>query len=84
MTRHAQITQNNKFTISLRYLKKKVSDEVDFLQADKNESLLQMNNMQININFLISWFQDFRPQSLLQGDTIIIDGHDQAFSKYSK
>ena len=30
VARHAQITQNNKFTISLQYLKKEVSDEVDF------------------------------------------------------
>ena len=31
VTRHAQITQNNKFAISLQYLEKKVSDEVDLL-----------------------------------------------------
>ena len=30
MVRHAQITQNNKFDISLQYLKKELSDEVDF------------------------------------------------------
>ena len=29
-------------------------------------------------------FQHCGHQSFLQGDTIIIDGHDQAFSKYSK
>ena len=29
-----QITQNNKFAISLQYLKKNVKDEVDFLLAD--------------------------------------------------
>ena len=45
MTRHAQITQNNKFAISLQYLKKELSDEVDFLHADKHESLLQINSM---------------------------------------
>ena len=38
MTRHALITQNYKFAISLRYFKKEVSDEVDFLHADKDES----------------------------------------------
>ena len=43
MTRHVQITQNNKVTISLQYLKKEVSDEVDFLQVDKHESLLQID-----------------------------------------
>ena len=30
VARHAQITQNNKFSISLKYIKKEVSDEVDF------------------------------------------------------
>ena len=45
MTRHAQITQNNKFAISLQYLKKELIDEVDFLHADKHESLLQINSM---------------------------------------
>ena len=34
--RHAQITQNNKFTISLQCLKKEVSNEVDYLHADKH------------------------------------------------
>ena len=38
---HAQIFQNNKFSISLQYLKKEVSDEVDFLHSDKYENYLQ-------------------------------------------
>ena len=42
---HAQITQNNKFTISLQYVKKELSDEVDILDADKQESLLQIDTM---------------------------------------
>ena len=45
MAKHAQVTQNNKFAISLQYLKKEVSDEVDFLPADKHESLLQIDTM---------------------------------------
>ena len=45
MARHAQITQNNKFAISLQYRKKNVSDEVDFLHAEKYESLLQIGTM---------------------------------------
>ena len=32
---HAQITQNNKFAISLQYLKENVKDKVDSLLADK-------------------------------------------------
>ena len=45
LARHAQTTQNNKFAISLQYLKKELSDEVDFLHADKHESLLQIDTM---------------------------------------
>ena len=43
MTSRAQITQNNKFPISLEYLKKEVNDEVDFFY--KHESLLQIDTM---------------------------------------
>ena len=42
---HAQITQNNKFAISLQYLKREVRDEIDFLHADKHESFLQIDVM---------------------------------------
>ena len=45
MAKHAQITQNNKFIISLQYLKKEVSDEVDFSHADKHESSIQIDTM---------------------------------------
>ena len=45
VARDAQITHNNKFAISLQYLKKEVSDEVDFLHAVKHESLLQIDAM---------------------------------------
>ena len=44
MTTHAQSTPKiSKFAISLQYLKKEVSDEVDFLHEDKHESLLQVD-----------------------------------------
>ena len=39
----AQSTQNNKYAIPLQYLKNIVSDEVDFLQADKHQSFLQVD-----------------------------------------
>ena len=45
VARHAQITQNSEFAISLQYLKKEVSDEIDFLHADKQENLLQIDTM---------------------------------------
>ena len=45
VARHPQITQHNKFAISLQYLKKEMSDEVDFLHAGKYESFLQIDTM---------------------------------------
>ena len=42
MARHAQMTQNNKFAISLQYLNQELSDEIDFLHADMHESLQQV------------------------------------------
>ena len=45
LARNAQITQNNKFAISLQYLKKEMSNEIEFLHTDKHESLLQIDAM---------------------------------------
>ena len=45
VARHGQITQNNKFSISLQYLKKKVSDEVDFLHLYEHGNFLQIDTM---------------------------------------
>ena len=42
VARHAQITQNNKFAISLQYLKEYVKGEVDFLPADKHRSFFKL------------------------------------------
>ena len=42
---HVQIIQNNKLLIFLQHLKKEVGDEVDFVHADKHESLLQIDIM---------------------------------------
>ena len=50
MARHAQITQNNKFAISLEYLKKEENDKVDILHADKHESFLQILTMVLDGN----------------------------------
>ena len=63
-------SQNSNFAMSLQYLNKEVRSKVIFLHTDNF--------------FPTSQFQHFGHQSLLQGDTIIIDCHDQAFSKYSK
>ena len=45
VAKHAQITQSNKFSISLKYLKKEVIDEVDFLHADRDKNYLQIDTM---------------------------------------
>ena len=41
---HAYFTQNNKVAFSLQYIKKKVSDEIDFSHVDKHKRSLQINN----------------------------------------
>ena len=40
IARYAQSTQNSKFVISLQYLKKEGRSEVDFLHADKHQTIL--------------------------------------------
>ena len=42
MIKHSQITQSNKFAISLQYLKKEVKNGVHFLHADKHQSFYKM------------------------------------------
>ena len=55
VVRHAQAIQNNKFAISLQYLKENVKDEVNFLLADKHQSFLQVdfNNLGIKISYKV-------------------------------
>ena len=44
MARHVQITQNNVFGISFKYLKKEVIYLVVFLHAEKHKRLPQIDN----------------------------------------
>ena len=44
MTSHAENIQN-KYAISLQHHKKEMSDEVNFLHADKHRSFLQTNTI---------------------------------------
>ena len=55
VARHAQITQNKKFAISLQYLKKVVNDEVDFPHAGKNKNLIQIDT--INLMGMVKHFE---------------------------
>ena len=43
MVKHSQSFQNSKFAMLLQYLKREVRDEVDFLNADKHQSFLQVD-----------------------------------------
>ena len=43
MVKHSQSYQNSKFAMLLQYLKEDVRDEVDFLDADKHQSFLQVD-----------------------------------------
>ena len=64
MVKHSQSSQNSKFAVSLQYLRKEVKDEVNFLQANKHESLLNIsfNILVIKVSYKV--------------DVIIINGHD--------
>ena len=54
-----------------KFAKKEVRDEVDFLHGDKHQ-----NDLQVDFNNLSDTIQSF-----LQGDTIIIDEHDERILK---
>ena len=45
VARHAHVTQSNKVAISLQYIEKEESDEIDFSHVDKHESSLQIDTM---------------------------------------
>ena len=49
VARHAQSTENNKFTISLQYVKENVKDEVDFLPADKCLRFLRSDTITLGV-----------------------------------
>ena len=70
--REGQSSSNSKFAMSLQYLKKDFKDEVDFLHKDKHQSFLSVyfNTLGIKVSYKVV--------------IVIIDGHDQAFSNYSK
>ena len=85
--RHVQSTQNNKFTISLQYLKEIIKDEVDFLSADKRQrffkvilSLFTQNNkFVISLEYLqkemsdeVDFLNANKHESLLEIDAMIL------------
>ena len=44
----AQSTQNSKFVISLQYLEKEGRDEVDCMHADKHQTILQFDTINLS------------------------------------
>ena len=56
----------------MQYLKKELSDEVDFFHADQHQIFVKVyfNSMGIKVSYIV--------------DIIIINGHDHALSNYSK
>ena len=62
MVKHFQSSQYNRFAMSLKYCKKEVRDEVDFLDPDKDQSFLQVdfNTFGIKVSYKVI-------QSLLTG-----------------
>ena len=91
MVMHAQSTQNNKFAISLQYLKKEGKNGVDFLHGDK-QTFQQVDA----INFVeychscpkflkdeVDFCTD-KHESIKKVGTIIFDRCSQACLKYSK
>ena len=49
VARHAQSTQNNKFAISLQYLKENIKDELDTLPGDKTQRFIQIDNIILGV-----------------------------------
>ena len=49
VAKHAQSTQNNKFTISLEYIKENLKDKVYFLLADKRQRCLQIDTIILGV-----------------------------------
>ena len=58
------------------YPKWQVSNDFPTILQKKKLERKLIFYMQINIKFPTSWFQHFGHQSVLQGDIIVIDGHD--------
>ena len=49
VTRLAQSTQNNKFAISLKYLKYNGNNEFDFVLADKHQRFLPIDTIILGV-----------------------------------
>ena len=59
IARHAQSTQNNKFTISLQCLKENMKDEIDFVPADKHQRFLQIDTIILGLCVAANYAQTY-------------------------
>ena len=76
-------------------MRKRIDYEIDVLCADKHKNFPQIDSITLGVNgqaypnhpkqqlYNIFAICHFGQQSWLQGHTIIIDKHDEAFSNYS-
>ena len=77
-------------------MRKRIDYEIDVLPADKHKNFPQIDGITLGVNgqacpnhpkqqlYNIFAICHFGHQSWLQGDTIIIDKHDEAFLKLLK
>ena len=49
IARHAQSIQNNKFAISLQYLKENLKNEFVFLHADNHQKFLEIDTIKLSV-----------------------------------
>ena len=49
IVKYVQSTQNNKFVISLQYLKENMKDEFDFLPTNKHQRFLQIDTIILGV-----------------------------------
>ena len=49
LVRHAESTQNNKFAVSLQYIKENMKDEIDFLPGDEHQRFLQIDTIILGV-----------------------------------
>ena len=87
MTRHVQITQNNKSAKSLQYLKKEVRDEVGFLcrrasqfsiYFDIFRYVVSLQYLQKELSYEVHVLHADEHEGLLQVNSIVFDGFGQA------
>ena len=76
VARNAQTTQNNKFKMSLHYLKENVKDEVDFLPGDKRQRFLQIETIVLGVCGQFISLQYLKKEVSDEFDFLYADKHE--------